>query len=112
MKITVDKEFTHAAKVAAVKNTLNAMKKIYTENDILTMFNDATGNDVNGEILRCNISGYDDLTNVGAVVEMIIFNFYEFATVRFYIDIDSEGTIENFSTGPLLVTVEKFRRVN
>ena len=106
MKITVDKEFTHVSKVATVKATLGAMKKIYTENDLLIMFNDATGNDVNGEILRCEVSGYDNVLGVGASVEMIIYNkYYEFVTVRFYIDIDDEGTIEKFATDPLLVNV-------
>lgn len=111
MKITVDKDFTHVSKVATVKNTLNAMKKLYTENDLLIMFNDATDNAVSGEILRCNVSGYDNVVGVGASVEMITYNeYYEFTTVRFYIDIDEEGTIEKFATDPLLINVDHYRR--
>lgn len=112
MKITVNKDFTHVSKVATVKNTLAAFKRIYTENDVLAMFNDATENAVRGDVLKCDVSGWDNVDGVGVCVEMIIHDLrYEFVTVRFYLDIDDDGVLEKVATDPLLVTVDRYRLV-
>jgi hypothetical protein len=111
MKITINKEFTHVSKVSDVKKALVALKKTYNDCDMLSHFNIATDNNVSGKVLRCEISAYDNAFDFGASVELIVYReYYEFTTVRFYIDFNDNGTVTNVATDPLLITVDRYNR--
>lgn len=115
-KFTIDKRYTTVASVPHVKQIQKELKAIFTEGDILAMFNDATGHCVSGSILETKVEGFDVGSwseDVSFSITMFVYDEYStFYHVSFYMDYTAET--ESFAVTTrnmdVLVNVRKYTR--
>ena len=96
MKIIIDRNYTEADMMARTKEQIKEFKEIYTENDLLRMFTEATG-EVTGfveEIVYCRLSafpgGSQETDETHYSVDMLIDTFKAMYKIHFYISQSGE----------------------
>lgn len=106
MKITLDKTSVCVANVERVKEAMKDFKAKYTDNDLLRCFNDAFGEYIHGEILKCDVSAYERwfCGDIGFNVSMIIHSFSEIDEIGFFMCDDE------VNTDAILKTLRRFKR--
>lgn len=101
MKITIDRKYTELDKMGRTKEQVKDFKEIYTENDLLRMFEDATGENFGfvEEIIYCRLSafpgGLAETDETHYSVDMLIDTYRSMYKIHFYItqsgEIDTRG---------------------
>lgn len=96
MKITIDRNYTEAHMMERTKEQSKEFKEIYTENDLLRMFTEATG-EITGfveEIVYCRLSafpgGSQETDETHYSVDMLIDTFRAMYKIHFYISQSGE----------------------
>ena len=97
MKITMDRAMTEDCMIERTKNQMKEFKEIYTDNDLLRIFRDATKTEdlsLNYKIIRCNLSafpgGYFETDETHYMVDMLLEGFREFVKLHFFISQSGE----------------------
>ena len=97
MKITIDKHFTTLEKHSRTKEQCKEFKVVYTDNDLLRLFSEATDNlhlTVCKEIISCELSafpgGYAETDETHYSVEIILKDWNAFYVIHFYISQSGE----------------------
>lgn len=89
MKISIDKNFTTLAQVEAVKEKAKEFKARYTDGDIRWNFEEQTEYNVNGEILKCDVSVFPTSflsEECNYEITLVIDGFIDFKKVHFFMD--------------------------
>lgn len=115
-KFTVSKEYTTVAKVPMVKNAQKELKAMFTEKDLLEMFNGTFGHLISGQILETRVEGFNSNNfsdDVSLYVTMFIYDeYFAFTHISFYIDY--EAVSESFAVvtrdSEILVNVRRYTR--
>lgn len=93
MTITIDMDNTLASQLAAIKEKIQDFKSLFTENDLLRMYTETTGEDIDGEILKCKVDAFASnsfTTNSSFYIEIIVDDVTEFHRVSFFVDEDGD----------------------
>lgn len=89
MKITINKEYTLASQLDAINKKARYFKAVFTEGDLLRMFNETTGADIHGEIIKCTIEAFASnhcAEDASFQVEMVVDCSISFHRLRFYVN--------------------------
>lgn len=111
MKITINKEYTAAAQLPAIKEKAHDFKAALTDNDLLQLFTEAADSPIyGGEIIKCEVEAFA-MNNVNDAasyhVTMIVDGLTDFHRIRFFLDETDSGYKVN--TDEILLTHETYR---
>ena len=112
-KFSIDRQFTTLANVQTVKQAQKELKAIFTESDILAMFNDTFGYMISGSVLETRVEGFmgggDAIVSLS--VDMLVYdNWSEFNHVSFFMDYNDGAFSITTRNADVLVNVRKFTR--
>ena len=106
MKIAIDRKYTEASKMERTKEQIKEFKEIYTEDDLLRMFTEATGQ-ITGfveEIIYCRLSafpgGTQETDETHYSVDMLVDTFKAMYKIHFYISQSGEVDVREIPAAP------------
>ena len=106
MKITIDRNYTEACMMARTREQSKEFEEIYTENDLLRMFEQATGEQTGfvEEIVYCRLSafpgGSQETDETHYSVDMLIDTYKAIYKVHFYISQSGEVDTRELPLAP------------
>ena len=106
MKITIDRQYTEERMMERTKEQIKEFKEIYTENDLLRMFSDATGEVLPfvEEIVYCRMSAFPGGTmetdETHYSVDMMLDTYRAVYKIHFYISQSGEVDVRELPVSP------------
>lgn len=114
MKITIDRDLTTLAMLPLVKRDIADFKGMYTDGDLLALYNDATDDSVSGDIVLCEAEAFPTSmfgdANTTFSVRLIAYNWSQIYEVRFFCDMSGKVNVRDSITGGKMYSVTTFRR--
>lgn len=114
MRITIDKDLTTLAMLPLVKRDIADFKGMYTDGDLLALFNAATDDSVSGDIVLCEAEAFPTSVfgdaNTNFSVRQLVWSWSQVYEIRFFCDMSGAVNTRDSVTGGKMYSVTTYRR--